>query len=207
MSGTARPKSRLLAALRAASHLAAPTMLAAVLTLGLACRANPALTFDATELDTIAQFVARHVEAMRADGARMIETGRAHNDAHVIADGQHQITDAAALMQLQSQIVAMAAEMERNPITSSRLNVERALANGRSLQAEGDALKAHGEAMVAHGNLMRDLSHQPGNDWMLEGAEAMLRDSLQLAQIAQRLQEVGVAMVKFGLDSKRSIGG
>lgn len=181
-------------------------LLAGGLALGLGCRSNPALAFDASELDAAAEFLARHAEAMRADGAKMIEAGQAHNDAHVVADGQHQIADTAGVMKLQDQILAMAAELHRNPLTGARLNVERARANGRTLQAEGDALKAHGDAMVAHGNLMRDLSHQPGNEWMLEGSEAMLRDSLQMAQIARRLQDIGAAMVKVAQDIERSVG-
>ncbi len=179
---------------------------AAVLLVGLGCRTSTALTFEAAELDSVAQFLARHAETMRKDGAQMIVSGQAHDDAHVIADGQHQIADAGIVSNLRDQVLTMAAELRRNPLTGSQLNVERALANGRSLQAEGDALKAHADAMVAHGNLMTDLSHQPGSEWMLEGAEAMLRDSLELAQVAKRLQDVGAAMVQFAQDINRSVG-
>jgi len=173
---------------------------------GQACKRNLALTFDAAELESIVKFLDQHAEAMRVDGVKMIEAGRANNSAHVIADGEHQIADSLGLMKVRDQINAMVGELARNPLTGTLLNVERAIANGRTLQAEGDALKAHGDAMVAHGNLMRDLAHEPGQDWMLEGAEAMLRDSLQLGQIAKRMQDVGAAMVQFGLDVRRSVG-
>jgi hypothetical protein len=181
-------------------------VLAGALALGVACRSNPALTFDPTELDTVALFLGKHAQTMREDGAKMVDAGRAHNDAHVIADGQHQIADAAQIEKLRDQVVAMAGELRNHPLTGSRLDVDRALSNGRTLEAEAQALKAHADAMIAHGNLMRDLSHQPGNDWMLEGAEAMLRDTIQLGEIATRLQDVGAAMIQFSEDVKRSLG-
>ena len=41
---------------------------------------------------------------------------------------------------------------------------------------------------------------------MIEGAEAMLRDSMQLGEQARRLQGVGAAMIKFVEDVHRSVG-
>jgi len=163
--------------------------------------------FDVQILFETADLVARHGDEMESLGKMMVEHGKSAGNQTWIADGEHWQSDASNLKQLSKMVKNVATDLQGNPTKAKEVNIRQVIANGQTILAEGKAVAEHGKVMIELSSVMLRHAREYSDPRFLEDAEVAVGRSKDFVDAGDRVTGAGQALIDFGEDMLRSIGG